>query len=688
MSRLLGYLAVVAIALAMHQPVAAGPNANARLSLDIDASDNKMNDGHTSGTVAGTGTDVVVEVFITGLAGPIIGGEFSIDTNRLTVKSAAGMPGLSVLGTTATTVAFGGFPPGVTLSNGYLGTVTLTTTSDVTNVAFTVSASMNVGDGTNIGETDMLTAATPLTFNAGPTPDFDGDGMVGFSDFLEFAGQYGALRGDGRYQVRYDLNGDGRIGFSDFLSFARSYGNTIPPTSGGGGGSPDLIVESVSVSESTLTSGQSFTLQVTVRNRGTWQSTSTTLRYYRSSNSTITTDDTEVGTADAISALAASATSEQSSNVTAPLTTGTYYYGACVASVSGENNTNNNCSDGVRVTVEGSPDPIVESPSVSDSTLTPGQSFTLRATVRNRGTGRATEMTLRYYRSSNSTITTDDTEVGTADAISALAASATSEQSSNVTAPLTTGTYYYGACVASVSGENNTNNNCSDGVRVTVSGGGEYRDKMAKRRYWSNQYNIPRNPIEECEKFFYGSNRPIFVGSLQVNFSENRRLRQVEVEINRKTLVVVGDYTHLDGSANGIRFRQGDRANFGFRRLSVKDESKVLLSRTFGSPRSEGSYPLTIKLVPSNCRDSIWVDRFGDTQTKQVCESIYDLWSSHREDSYENGWGYPFIQECTVEVTQTKIQVKDCRSYHLYRHDDINAPLDDNNGYKCGIVKW
>ena len=460
-----------------------------------------------------------------------------------------------------------------TLNSHYLGTVTLTTTSDVTNVAFTVSASMNVGDGTNIGETDMLTAATPLTFNAGPTPDFDGDGTVGFSDFLPFAGQYGTQRGDGRYQAKYDLNSDGAIDFSDFLLFASSYGNTVPPTNGGGGGSSR-------------------------------------------------------------------------------------------------------------------PDLIVESPSVSDNTLTPGQSFTLRATVRNRGTAQSAATTLRYYRSSNSTITTDDTEVGTADAISALAASATSEQSSNVTAPLTTGTYYYGACVASVSGENNTNNNCSDGVRVTVSGGGEYRDKMAKRRYWSNQYNIPRNPIEECEKFFYGSNRPIFVGSLQVNFSENRRLRQVEVEINRKTLVVVGDYTHLDGSANGIRFRQGDRANFGFRRLSVKDESKVLLSRTFGSPRSEGSYPLTIKLVPSNCRDSIWVDRFGDTQTKQVCESIYDLWSSHREDSYENGWGYPFIQECTVEVTQTKIQVKDCRSYHLYRHDDINAPLDDNNGYKCGIVKW
>ena len=166
--------------------VAFGPNANARLSLDLDASDNKMNDGNTSDTVAGAGTDVVVEVFITGLAGPIIGGEFSIDTNRLTVKSAAATPGLSVLGTAAKTVSLGGFPPGITLPNGYLGTVTLTTTSDVTNVAFTVSASMNVADGTNLGETDMITA-TPLSFNTTPPPppsppfslSLDGDDATG-----------------------------------------------------------------------------------------------------------------------------------------------------------------------------------------------------------------------------------------------------------------------------------------------------------------------------------------------------------------------------------------------------------------------------------------------------------------------------------------------------------------------------
>ena len=337
--------------------VAAGPNANAVLSLDldIDASDPKMDDGNKSGTVTGAGTDVVVEVFITGLAGPIIGGEFSIDTNRLSVKSAAATPGLSVLGTTARTVSFGGFPPGVALPNGYLATVTLTTVSDVTGTEFTVSASMNVADGTNIGETDMLTAATPLTFNAmGPTPDFDSDGMVGFSDFLAFAGQYGAQRGDSRYQAKYDLNGDGAIDFQDFLSFASSYGNTVPPPPPppppGGSSSPDLIVESPSVSDSTLTPGQSFTLRATVRNRGTGQSAETTLRYYRSSDATISTSDTEVGT-DLVSGLSTSRTSPESIRLTAPSSAGTYYFGACVASVSGESNTDNNCSAGVRVTV-------------------------------------------------------------------------------------------------------------------------------------------------------------------------------------------------------------------------------------------------------------------------------------------------------------------------------------------------
>ena len=245
--------------------------------------------------------------------------------------------------------------------------------------------------------------------------------------------------------------------------------------SGGGGGSPDLIVDSPSVSDSTLTTGQSFTLSATVRNQGQGSSASTTLRYYRSSNATISTSDTEVGT-DSVSGLSASSTSAESISLTAPSSAGTYYYGACVASVSGESDTNNNCSDGVRVTVSStggggssnSPDLIVDSPSVSDSTLTSGQAFTLSATVRNQGTGSSASTTLRYYRSSNSTISTSDTEVGT-DSVDGLSASGTSAESISLNAPSNAGTYYYGACVTSVSGESDTNNNCSSAVRVTVS---------------------------------------------------------------------------------------------------------------------------------------------------------------------------------------------------------------------------
>ena len=121
---------------------------------------------------------------------------------------------------------------------------------------------------------------------------------------------------------------------------------------------------------------------------------------------------------------------------------------------------------------EGGPDLIVQSPSVSAVMLTPGQEFTLHVTVHNQGDGQAAATTLHYYRSNNATITSSDTEVGT-DAVGALDASATSASSIALTAPTSVSAeegIYYGACVASVSGESNTDNNCSPAVKITVSG--------------------------------------------------------------------------------------------------------------------------------------------------------------------------------------------------------------------------
>ena len=232
---------------------------------------------------------------------------------------------------------------------------------------------------------------------------------------------------------------------------------------------PDLVVESPEVSGSSVIPGAGFTLSATVRNQGGSRSASTTLRYYRSLDSTISTADTEEGT-DSVFGLSAGRSGSESIRLTAPNSPGTYYYGACVQPVSEESDTGNNCSAGVSLTVEsggGTPDLVAGSPEVSRTMVVPDGFFTLSATVRNQGTGPSGSTTLRYYRSSDSTISTSDTEVETI-SFEALTAGGRVTVSVLLRAPSSRGTYYYGACVDSVSGESDTGNNCSAGVEVEV----------------------------------------------------------------------------------------------------------------------------------------------------------------------------------------------------------------------------
>ena len=113
---------------------------------------------------------------------------------------------------------------------------------------------------------------------------------------------------------------------------------------------PDLAVPFVYTFTSPFGYSPSFTLGVTVSNEGSGSSGSTTLRYYRSDDSTITSGDTEVGT-DAVGSLAASGSSMESIDLTAPSAPGTYYYGACADAVSDESDATNNCSGSMAFTV-------------------------------------------------------------------------------------------------------------------------------------------------------------------------------------------------------------------------------------------------------------------------------------------------------------------------------------------------
>ena len=230
---------------------------------------------------------------------------------------------------------------------------------------------------------------------------------------------------------------------------------------------PDLTVGRASVTE--VREDETSWLGATVRNQGAGGSAAATVRYKRSTDATITTSDTELHTGP-VNRLSLSGTSEATVVLTAPETPGTYYYGACVDAVPRESDTNNNCSVSVRVEVGGPPpDLVVLAPSVSaiNETYPLDGTFSLVVTVRNQGGGTAAAATVRYKRSTDATITTSDTTVGT-DEAPTLISLAGYVATIKLTAPSTPGTYYYGVCVDPVHRETDTTNNCSSAASPVV----------------------------------------------------------------------------------------------------------------------------------------------------------------------------------------------------------------------------
>ena len=109
-----------------------------------------------------------------------------------------------------------------TANAGWVGTVHFRTSAAFSDTeVWLVHAELARG-----GETEAISPAlgVALQVTAPPSPDFDGNGLVGFSDFVAFAGAFGARKGDGKYEAVYDLYNDGTIAFDDFVIFASSFG--------------------------------------------------------------------------------------------------------------------------------------------------------------------------------------------------------------------------------------------------------------------------------------------------------------------------------------------------------------------------------------------------------------------------------------------------------------------------------
>ena len=229
-------------------------------------------------------------------------------------------------------------------------------------------------------------------------------------------------------------------------------------------------MDSPTADNTTPTPGASCDLSATVRNTGSWASPATTLRLYRSPDRTITRSDTEVGTV-AMEAFSSSRSAwrRKSTTLTAPGTTGEWYYGACVDLVTGDPDSTIACSSGgaftfVRVAITGASDLIVSEMRLSGVVLV--------ARVRNDGTGESFPTRLWFYRSSDASISpSNDTRFRVVDSswrILVVQPNTTyyRELTHRFQPPPEPGTYYYWACVEGARGETDTTNNCSSAVEV------------------------------------------------------------------------------------------------------------------------------------------------------------------------------------------------------------------------------
>ena len=240
---------------------------------------------------------------------------------------------------------------------------------------------------------------------------------------------------------------------------------------------PDLEVSSFSVDgDGRFTPGERGQVDITFRNSGTGDAGRFDYKVYLSRDSIITSSDTEVGSGSVSFGLDAGRTDSENNvgfNIPSNRSAGTYYLGV-IADTGGavrESDEGNNTSNARMITIAPAlADLEVSSFSVNgDGRFTPGESGTVDITFRNSGTGDAGRFDYRVYLSTNSTITSSDTPVGSGSVSFGLDAGRTDSENNvgfNIPSDRSAGTYYLGviADTGRVVSESDEGNNTSIGT--------------------------------------------------------------------------------------------------------------------------------------------------------------------------------------------------------------------------------
>ena len=214
------------------EPVLVGP---ARLDLNTRAGDQSQ---RRTFSAPEPGTTITVDVAVAegGTARSGFDLHLTYDPDRLAFQTAKSvdlfqdaflMPALEPGSIALVGLLLGGYTP---RSGGSVANITFTVLDTFPDGATVTLDHLVLGTALKIDslltgtESSVVTVGGATTTAALDKPDFDGDGTVGFVDFIIFAGAFGTTAGDQSFNPILDLDADGSVGFSDFLVFAQAFG--------------------------------------------------------------------------------------------------------------------------------------------------------------------------------------------------------------------------------------------------------------------------------------------------------------------------------------------------------------------------------------------------------------------------------------------------------------------------------
>ena len=216
--------------------VSTGPAGPVALDLDLTTGDQ----GTRQSTTTPKAGDVV-EIDLVSVSGALdavgVNVVLSYDSNALTFKGFAasdiftGALPITVPGKGSVQISLALVGTSAQKDAGSIGKVSFTVASGFGSSTSVVLTSAEYGTTAGTETLEIGSGGATVLFGggagSGPSPDLNGDGTVGFPDFLIFAQTFGKNSGDAGYVASADLNGDGAVGFPDFLIFAQAFGQPV-----------------------------------------------------------------------------------------------------------------------------------------------------------------------------------------------------------------------------------------------------------------------------------------------------------------------------------------------------------------------------------------------------------------------------------------------------------------------------